>query len=747
MLVALIAFAWQALKFVSLPALQNPHTSSKALFDQHRELLSLSLSSDEKYRLAVPYSDFADPVIRATLLYEDRHFFYHPGVNPYALIRGAVLSALHPNRPVGGSTITMQLARMRLGLKTRSALGKFQQVLWALAIESQHSKQEILESYLNQAPYGANIEGIAAASLLYYRKPCSDLTPDEALTLAVLPQHPAVRWKASGKGSLLSAQNELLRRWSQVEPELRAIPKDLQYSAANVPAEAPHFFNRIAELYPHTNQYFSGLDRSLQKLAEDALTDSLKRVADLGVHNGAILLAEAPSMSVRAYVGSAQYLDSRISGYVNGLNAERSPGSLLKPFVFALGLEQGKLIPESMLSDLPIRMASYRPENFERNFLGPISAADALVKSRNIPALEVFRRLEPASFYRFLSLGGVKRLAVEEHYGLALVLGGLGVTPEEIAQLYGSLQIRGEMRQLQFLATPELAEPVKLVSPESAYLVKQMLAKNPPALAGFRNRYIPWKTGTSFGSRDAWAAGIVGQYVLVVWLGNFDGKPNPNLIGRDVAGPIFFAVAERLLAQGVYPIAPSGDGLNLKQVEVCALSGKLPGPDCPHRKLSQFIPGVSPIETCDLHRRVSVDSETGLRLCPGERGGTERVYEVWDSSMQKLFHQAGLSRAVPPAYLPRCELPEAGKPLRIVSPEEHLEYFVESHRPLELELSASVSGEAKSVTWFVDNTLVGQAVPQQPVHWPARAGVFQIRAVDDLGNSNVVHIRVATQVE
>jgi len=746
-LLGVCILAYLSLKLVPLPPLQDARGCSKALFDSKRELVSISLSADEKYRLIVPYRDFSEPLIQATLLYEDRHFFHHPGVNPFSLVRGALLSALHPERPFGGSTITMQLARLRLGMRTRSVLGKLQQVLWALAIESQYSKQDILESYLNQAPYGANIEGAAAAGLIYFRKPSSQLTADEAITLAVLPQYPAVRWKAKGKANLQAAQSELLRRWTSSFPDKPAIPKDLVHSAAQVPASAPHFFHRLQDLYPRANQYYSTLDHSLQETAEEVLTTSLKQFADYGLTNGAILLTEAPGMNVRAYVGSAGYLNPKISGYVNGLNAPRSPGSLLKPFVYALALEQGQIIPETMLSDLPIRLASYRPENFERNFLGPISAGDALIKSRNIPALEVFRLLHPGSLYQYLVRSGVNRLKAEEHYGIALVLGGLGVTAEETAGLYGVLLNQGAAVPLRFLSTQDAPPRTILLSPESAHLTRQMLAKNPPALARFRSQHIPWKTGTSFGARDAWAAGIVGQYVMVVWVGNFDGKPNANLIGRDVAGPIFFTMVERLLARGVFPVAPASAGLKLKELDVCALSGKLPGGDCPHRKQSWFIPGVSPIDTCNLHKRIEIEPGSGLRLCPGEHGGQQRVYEVWDSSMQTLFHRAGLRRTVPPPYLPRCDLPGNSSTLRIVSPEEHLEYYLEAHRKLELEFLASVPGEAKMVSWFVDNTLVAQVAPDAAVHWAAKAGTFQVRAVDDLGNSSLVQIRVATQGE
>ncbi|MCB0330179.1 MAG: hypothetical protein KDD70_10955, partial [Bdellovibrionales bacterium] len=450
-------------------------------------------------------------------------------------------------------------------------------------------------------------------------------------------------------------------------------------------------------------------------------------------------------MKVRAYVGSAGYTDASISGYVNGLQAERSPGSLLKPFVYGLALDQGKIIPQSMLSDLPLRLASYRPENFERNFIGPISAEHALIRSRNIPALQVFRMLDDSSLYSLLRAADLS-LEPEDYYGIALVLGGLGISTEQIAELYGLLGSSGTFTKLSYLEEQkerELKErPVKLLSPEAAYLVRDMLSRNPPALGRFRSRHIPWKTGTSYGSKDAWAAGIVGRFVVVVWLGDFRGASNPNLVGRDFAGPLFFSAADRMMSRGVIPETPMTPGLNLKKIEVCALSGALPGPACTHERESWFIPGVSPIEHCTLHQSVRVDPVSGERACPGEEG-EERVFEVWPSEMQKLFTRVGLKRNTPPPYKKSCGLSvSASQKISILSPEEHLEYYLEEHRPLEISLVASVPGDADTVTWFANDEVIVHQQTLQPAHWTARAGTFTVRAVDNLGRSASVRVRV-----
>ena len=740
-LVIALCCCWLGLRLVPLPSLLDKSLSSIALYDSQGKLLNMSLSKDEKYRLYTPLTEISPAIKKATLLYEDRHFYSHPGVNPLSLVRAALMTLTTPSKPIGGSTMTMQLVRLRFVLSTRSLIGKLTQIFLALAIERQYSKEQILEAYLNLAPYGANVEGVGAASLIYFRKKARELTADESVSLAVIPQHPSLRWRRAGQKDLDQARLRLASMWQKAYGE-QVEPREFTFTVFDTPHEAPHFFYRARSLKPDLTEINSTIQADLQKESELVLQDNLRRFHDFGIENGTLMIAELPEMKVRAYVGSANYLRSDISGFVNGLTAQRSPGSILKPFVYGLGLDQGKIIPESLLSDVPIRLAAYNPENFERNFLGPISATEALVRSRNIPALELFRKLEPTSLYRLLKNAGIDNLLPEEHYGIALVLGGLGVSSEEAVQLYGILGNAGILRNLNFFSDQKPVADVQILSAEASYLIKDMLAKNPPALGRFRELKIPWKTGTSNGSKDAWAAGIVGKYVLVAWLGNFDGKPNPNLIGRDFAGPVFFSMVDRLLSEGLIVAPASSSGMNIKKIEVCALTGALPNETCPHRKTSWFIPGVSPILPCSVHRNIAINPTSGLRTCPGSHG-EKKVYEVWGSDMQQLFLAAGLKRNLPPPYDIACALPDlAPQKIRIISPEEHIEYYLEKHRELEIELLTSAPGDTSLITWFIDQKPVTQIEPTKSFYWKAKVGLFEVRAVDDLGRSSKVNIKV-----
>lgn len=714
---------------------------SVVVFDQNEKLVQITLTKDEKFRLPTNLEKVSKEFLQTTLLYEDKYFYYHMGVNPVSLFRAA-LSSLFKKTSGGASTITMQLVRLRHSLYTKTVVGKIKQILYAIWYECVYSKNEILAAYLSIAPYGGNVEGVTAASLIYYAKSPELLDYNESVRLAVLPQSPTKRWRESSKKDFDHAIQTAIQRIKLNTTQEQIAPKPFQRMPNQVPNFAKHFVDRIRK-FDSRSEFHSTLNLDIQKEVEKLLSSYMNVYKELSVDNASILIVEGREMNVRAYLGSASYTSNEIEGYVNGLNAKRSPGSLLKPFIYALAVEQGIVTDQTTIFDLPIKIASYHPENFERNYLGPLSAADALVKSRNIPALELFRKLEKDSFYNFLNKCEVSDLKTQQHYGLGIVLGGLGITAEEIAQCYGTLAHGGVFKSNTFYKDQE-SNTYALLSKESTKIVTEMLSKNPPALSNFKPSSIPWKTGTSYGSRDAWAVGYFDNYLIVVWVGNFNNKPNPNLVGRDVAGPILFSLVDMLRSNFYKPKEYFEDSLNIKKVEVCALSGLLPNTHCPHRKESYFIPGVSPIKTCQNHKLIKVNQLTGRRACADCPECEARVAEVWDTVTLELFSKAGLNRSSPPSFEESCTIESSthAAPIRIISPEPHLEYFIEKHRPLELELFASVNSQSKKVHWFVDSEIVSEGPPSKPGYWRAMPGTYTIRVVDDLGNSARVTIQV-----
>ena len=472
----------------------------------------------------------------------------------------------------------------------------------------------------------------------------------------------------------------------------------------------------------------------------------------LGINNGAVILVDYRTMEVKAYLGSANYFDDAIQGQVDGLRGRRSPGSALKPFIYALAIDQGLIHPATMLKDTALRIAAYNPENFDRDFLGPIDATSALVLSRNVPAIELANMLGPPGFYGFLKRARIKNLRDENFYGLALALGGVEVSSEEMAELYAMLANGGELSPLVKTIEPRarVSDPVRMLSPEASYVVLEMLRLNPRPSNDFTTSQvpsglaIPWKTGTSYGFRDAWAMGIVGPYVLGVWIGNFDGTPNANFVGRETAGPLFFDIADALGARGPLSERIFDSSLNIKQIKVCALSGQLPGPYCDHFKNTWFIPGKSPITTCSIHRAVMVDAGSGRRKCAGEgTNSAVQTYEFWPSDLLKLFRSAGLGRRTPPPMNPGCETVASGgmAPL-ISSPNRGIVYSVPDHGGREIAFTAVTDADSSVVYWFVDSELAGTARSGEPLMWKSRPGDFVVRAIDEQGRAVAERLRV-----
>lgn len=759
--VAIAAAVWGALGFVSPPWLVNRSGGSYAIFDREGKLMRLTLASDERYRVWVPLERMPKELIDATLLQEDRWFGWHPGVNPYSLLRGSFTTYIGGDRRVGGSTLTMQLARQRLLLNTRTVGGKLSQMYHALVLERHFTKDQILEAYLNTVPYGSNIEGVGAASLVYFGKSVSQLSLPEILSLVVIPQSPAARTPFSerGRAALGIAQGRLAGEWAKnaasgsgdaaARQMLRAA--DLRVSTRReLPRASPHLPERMAVAGHFPGEIRSSIDSGTQRLIEQQLRQFLRRNDRLGMRNGAAILIDYRSMAVRAYVGSADWGDARIEGQVNGLRGKRSPGSTLKPFIYGLALDQGVIHPETVLKDTALRISEYNPENFERDFIGPISATEALVRSRNVPAIALANQLKGSGLYGLLRAAGVSKLKSERHYGLAVALGGVELTMEELVSLYAALANGGVVRPLVFEEGMTSAPGNRLLSAEASYLVIEMLRNNPrpsfeygPVVPPTVSR-IPWKTGTSFGFRDAWSVGIVGPYVLGVWVGNFDGTPNPNFIGRDAAGPLFFAIVDALRTSEILSESVVQRALNIKKVSVCSVSGALPGPHCRKQKDAWFIPGVSPIHTCSVHREVKIDPSTGLRACAGnDENARSEVFEFWPSDILQLYKAAGITRRTPPQYSVGCRLAgRPGVPPLISSPQARIRYAIRRDLPAEVSFSAVTDGDSSRVYWFVDDAFVGSSQSGEPFHWNAKPGSFVVRAVDDRGRSNSQTISV-----
>ncbi len=737
------------------PVLLEQYDFSTSVYDRDGHLLRLNTAKDESYRVFVPFDEISKNVQEATLLYEDRYFWSHPGFNPIAIVKAAVDTYIRQQRRRGASTVTMQLARMHFGITSRTPMGKLSQIAHAIKLEIHYSKKQILEAYLNLAPYGGNLTGIKAASLVYFGKEPGELTLAEAMALSVIPQNPHKR-KPTPNGmepnELIKARTRLADSWISGHPEHEKNQLGLTHplkmrNVSQLPFLAPHFTTTLLMRVKDQGKVETTIDLKLQGALERRISSYVERNRASGIFNAAAMLIDHRNMEVLALVGSADFHDRKIDGQVSAATSRRSPGSTLKPFVYALAMDQGIIHPGSLLKDAPATFAEYTPHNFDGEYRGPLTATEALVRSRNIPAITLSSKLQSNGLYEFVKSAGVENLRPKNDYGLAPVLGGIELTMEKLVELYALLAGGGELRPLKFrlFESGTSHDTKRLLSKEASFLTLAMLFNNPRPGQGFKDDWIrdpspvSWKTGTSPGSRDAWSVGVFGPYVLAVWVGQFKGGGSAVYVGRKSAAPLFFEIVDNLRGPGGFQPTKPDDDLNIVKVDVCSVSGALPREYCPNTKLSWFIPGKSPIGRCHIHRKIKIDSRTGKRSCDeNSEYNREEVFEFWPSDLAKLFREAGLPRRLPPTYGKKCQGTRKDpltSTLKITSPRKKLTYSIRACKldKERIAFKAISDADALKLFWFVDSKHVGRADPGETLFWKPAPGTFTIRVVDDKG--------------
>jgi len=529
-----------------LPPLQVE--TSVEVLDRNGALLRAYTVADGRWRLGVDLSQVDPSYIGALLAYEDKRFYDHDGVDPQALLRAAAQAVWNGHIVSGGSTLTMQVARLLEESGTGHVAGKIRQMRVALALERRLSKADILSLYLQLAPYGGNLEGLRAATLSYYGKEPLRLTPAEAALLVAIPQSPEMRRPDRSVAHATDARDRVLAR------ALRdgLIDSD-QFNAARsevvpalrrpFPALAPHMSDRILAEEPEKIQHQLTLNKTLQTKLERLASDVVTGHGDkLQV---AIVVADHASGEVLASVGSAAFRADARAGFVDMTRAIRSPGSTLKPLIYGLAFDEGLAHPETLIEDRPSDFNGYKPQNFDRQFRGTIRIREALQQSLNIPVVALTDALGPAKLLGALDKAGVKYDLPGGQAGLAIALGGIGVRLEDMVQLYASIARGGVSLPLTHQMHGQQAEGQRVLSASAAWQVGDILAGLAPPPGAPENR-LAYKTGTSYGHRDAWAIGFDGRHVIGVWMGRPDGTPVPGAFGADMAAPVLFQAFARM---------------------------------------------------------------------------------------------------------------------------------------------------------------------------------------------------------
>jgi penicillin-binding protein 1C len=574
---AIVAAAWWIVSLGS-PPLGKDLEFSRVVLDRNGHLLRAYATKEGRWRLPAKVADVDPRFFDVLFAYEDKRFREHHGVDPLALARAAFQLVSSGHIRSGGSTLTMQVARLLEPRESRSFTAKFRQIVRAIEIERVLSKNQILSLYLELAPYGGNIEGIRAASLAYFGKEPRALTLGQAALLVALPQAPEMRRPDRFPRAARAARNRVLDRYAAADH----VPADEIIFAKEervptgrraMPLLAAHAADRAVAETPAAKEIRLTIDRGLQRNLEELAREdvrTLRQSLDPAV-SLAVLVVDNATGEVLAHVGSPSYFDFQRAGEVDMTRALRSPGSTLKPFIYGMGFEDGFIHPQTLIDDRPQRYGNYEPRNFNYSFAGTVTVRDALQQSLNMPAVAILDRVGASRLSaRLEQVGASLVLPKDQVPGLAIGLGGVGTKLSDLVMLYAGIARLGSVVPLRERLDALVPQDGRLMSAVAAWYVSDVLRGSPPPENGAPNR-IAFKTGTSYGYRDAWSVGFDGKHTIGVWVGRPDGAPVPGLIGREAAAPILFDAFARLGPPAAFPRPPAG-------VLSASSSAKLPPP-------------------------------------------------------------------------------------------------------------------------------------------------------------------------
>lgn len=708
-------------------------TWSQQFYDRDKKLLRLTLSGDEKYRFFTDYAEINPKLIEAFLEKEDQFYFYHLGVNPIALSRAFYKTFVAQGKKQGASTITMQVVRLLYPETTKSVSGKLLQIIQALKLEALYSKEEILLAYLNWTPYGSNLEGVGAACFFYFKNSCEKLTAEQIHFLVQIPQNP-----------------------QKFTAQANETKKQLAF-------RAPHFIEYLKQRGIEDKSVVTTLDMNLQQNIEVLAASYFKTIERTGVKNYSLVIVDTTKNEIISYIGSRDYFNDEIKGQIDANRSLKPPGSTLKPFIYGLALQQGLIHEKTLLKDTRMTFAGLNPENFDEQFLGPMAADQALILSRNLPAVDLARKLQNPSFYEFMNRKSSLRFKDEKFYGLSLPLGGVEMSLLDLLKLYASLAHQGKYSDLNVTLKKQKSLSEQILTPESVYIVTQMLKKNPRTesltLQDLTQNAMPlaWKTGTSKSYKDAWTVGLIGNYAIGIWFGDNDREMNPALVGRNMASPLYFQIYDYLRNKPKYlkghenPIWNSHVGLNIKTVHICSVSKKLVTENCAHKtEESLFIPTVSSIETCTIHRKVYLDPQSQKISCQPNAfsKSNSRVVEVWPDDLLAVYKEAGLKKVTLSDKNFSCDdrFSRLGQ-LSITSPQENIEYLIQAQagrllKP-KIQLRAISESDSQYLDWFVNKNYVGRSFKNEPMFFETGVpGHYVVSVNDNLGRSQSSYFNV-----
>lgn len=765
-----------ALEPLPEPLRTEDQAPSLRVLDRHGELVRVVRAGDGALETRVPLKDVSPDLVAALLAAEDARFRWHPGIDPLAMLRAASQAVVHRRVVSGASTITQQLARNVFD-RPDSARGKLRELAVALRIEAELDKDRILEEYLNRVEFGPNVRGVQAASRLYFDKPVAKLSLAEAATLAAIPRGPTLYDPRRGTERVRRRRDRILARMgdggfasAEAVERAQALPVRLHDAAAR--GGALHLVSalsrgRLGALPAGATEVQISIDVDLQEEVERLVATTAQRMVSHDASASAAVVVQNDSGEVLAYVGSPDFFDEIALGQNDGARAARQPGSTLKPFVYAEAIEQLQLTPASLLPDvelhLPTPAGDYSPNNYDGRFHGPVRLREALASSLNVPAVYLAHRVGPDRVLHALERVGFESLDEDpQHYGAAIALGDGEVSLLELAEAYSTLARGGVRKPLRFVRQVALGSGTKHRTPvargrrvlraPTAALITHILSDEHARASAFGRGNpleLPFpvaaKTGTSKGYRDNWTVGFTNEVTVAVWVGNFDGRPMTESSGITGAAPLFAEVMQAAMRQrDAKPLTELGDFV---QVEVCSLSGRRPGSDCPHRVRELFAPEQLPREVCAMHERVEINPGDGLRAGPACRHAESRVFERYPAAFVD-WARAAQRPIAPEAFSPACpgDASASTEAPSVAYPYDGARFVIDpavAREQQELELRARVPSDSRGAHFVLDGrTLAHVSEPPYRVRWRLEPGDHVFHVATARGRTEQVRFSV-----
>lgn len=716
--------------------------------DRNEELLGARIASDGQWRFP-PRNTTPEKIKECLITFEDKHFYHHWGVNPFAIGRAFYQNVKNKRIVSGGSTLTMQTIRLARN-ESRTFREKLIEMIWATRLEFRASKEEILSMYISHAPFGGNVVGLDAAAWRYFGHSADDLSWAESAMLAVLPNAPAMIHLSKGRKTLLDKRNRLLKQLLEKKTidsstyEL-AISEPLPDEPHPLPQIAPYLVSRF---YQERNGEYSRstINKGIQTQIEDLAERWSNEFRRSDIRNLAILVIDIPSNQVVAYCGNVHFDQKQGGNQVDVIQAPRSTGSILKPFLYYAMLQEGSLLPDMLLPDVPVNINGFTPQNFSMQFEGAVPASEALARSLNIPAVTMLQRYGVPKFHSFLQQIGLKTInRSSSHYGLSLILGGAEATLWDVTNAYAMmgrslLQLPQRSCSL-LLPTSRITESTDPFQPGAVWQTFDALKEvNRPEEIDWKSipsmQTIAWKTGTSYGFRDAWAVGVTPRYAVGVWVGNATGEGKPGLVGAQTAGPVLFDIFN-LLPSSSWFTRPAGIFV---EAEVCRKSGHLKGRFCDETDTLLVLPAGLRTEACPYHHLVTLSANESQRIyenCANTEPTLRKSWFTLPPVWEWYYKQHHPEYKPLPPFKAGCG-EDTFQPMQFIYPPMNAR--IKLPKQLDgskgfLTVELAHNNPNATVFWHLDETYQAQTQDFHKISLQPAAGKHSLTAVDGEGNT------------